>query len=131
MRRERLINVGQRAYCPHCDNQGLVEPCRPGRMGEHAPFGAPCPMCLQGILFERTVFGSEDAYWTRERLESSSWDRGYTFRHDRRCRFAREGDEWSCGRPASGAYCDFHALESNRLPGGAGSVSGLLKASGF
>lgn len=127
MKRQRTPNVTGRAYCSHCDNIGIVEICRGGEMGDHSPTAAPCPMCIQGLLAERKILSSEDEYWTPQRLATTTWERGYSFRHDRHCRFAREGDEYSCGRPAAGAYCDFHDLESNRVVRRSGDVGAIVK----
>lgn len=96
------------AYCAHCLNDGLV-----ALDGRHEC--APCPMCLQGLITERNVCGAEGVYWTQQALSTLTWERGCSVRHERRCRFQDDGREWSCGKPADGAYCEFHRLESNRV----------------
>lgn len=119
MSRQRTFNISSgkdatgkwlkpTAYCSHCGNDGMVQ------LDERVDH-APCPMCVQGGIVEERLMGAPGLFWSQQALSTLTWERGCSVRHVRRCRFQDEGREWSCGKPADGAYCEFHRLESNRV----------------
>lgn len=110
------------------DAGNLVQPARPG-LGS---VGAPCPMCQRGARIDANgtslayrkkevggpvvavATGDGAGFWLRHDLERASWENGFTVRHSRRCMYASEGAAYSCGRPAVGQWCDYHAVDANR-----------------
>lgn len=119
MSRQRTFNISSgkdatgkwlkpTAHCPHCLNDGIVQ--LDGRL-DHAP----CPMCVQGGMTEERLMGAPGLFWSQQALATLTWERGCSVNHVRRCRHQSDGAEYSCGKPADGAYCEFHRLESNRV----------------
>lgn len=113
------------AWCPHCDNQGLVVlTMLDGVLFEDGTTAVPCPMCEKGAvangssiacsLDKRLSSGKQWRFWSGHDVAASSWGAGYTSRHRRRCQFHREGRSHSCGQPAEGKWCDYHAVDATR-----------------
>jgi len=119
--------TGATGYCSHCSNHGMVILDEPGEIG------APCPMCTKGAMIDaagislryerpasksepmRAVGTGERAGFWRDMPESTTWERGLTVRHIRRCQHAAEGVQWPCGMPAVGQWCDHHNDPANRV----------------
>lgn len=86
------------ARCGHCENMGLVV-----LDGAGPEYGAPCPMCRRGELFDRYNYGGR--YWQTHDLVGARWQHGLSVRHVQRCR-VEDDRRQVCGRPSLGKFCD-------------------------
>ena len=109
-----------KAWCAHCTNTGMV------LLDGDENVGGPCPMCRRGLAIDLAEVGAPSGFWYAL-PESTTWENGLTVRHIRKCQHVPEGEQWSCGRPSVGQWCDHHAVAANRGARPAGSVQGLLR----
>jgi hypothetical protein len=102
----RKMHAQKMAYCPHCENDGLVHIDHP----DHHGYAAPCPMCAWGRAIDIGQFDGQ--FWTQREIRNWQWSNGLTARHQRRCRYWRPGMKHKCGRASITDLCDQHTAQA-------------------